>query len=156
MDSELKQHSADLIGKKRYRLFDEVHDPIGKRKLTVHPDILFVMKAELPSGKDLKRLFLVEVDKGTEGLRVIADKLTAYHLYRREGIFKKFGAFNEFKVLFQTTSMKRAQNLAKIAHDFGDVLDIWVTDQNQVAPSSVLKEAIWLRPENDQPQALLK
>lgn len=86
----------------------------------------------------------------------IADKLTAYHLYRREGVFKKFGAFDEFKVLFQTTSVKRAHNMAKIAQDFGEVLDVWVTDQNQVVPSTILSEPIWLRSGYDQPQAILK
>ncbi|MEM7241239.1 MAG: replication-relaxation family protein [Pseudomonadota bacterium] len=156
MDSELKQHTEGLIGKKRYRLFDELHDPIGKRKLVVHPDLLLIMRAELPSGKESKRLFLVEIDRGTEGLRVIADKLTGYHLYRRERVFKKFGSFDNFRVLIQTTSEKRAQNIASIAKDFSEVLDVWVVENNRASAKSVLRKPIWINSKNSPKKKILK
>ena len=142
-DFELKSHTENAIGKRRYRLFDEVHDPIGKRKIVVHPDLMFILRSESSSGKVFQKLYFVEIDRGTEGLRVIQDKLTGYHLYKREGVFKKFGEFEDFRILFQTTSEKRLHNFCTIASDFSDTLDIrGCTDEN-VAPNTILSGKIW-------------
>ena len=156
MDFELKSHTEQAVGRRRYRLFDEVLDPIGKRKLVVHPDMLFVLKAETGQGQVFQRLFFVEIDRGTEGLRVISDKLTGYHLYKREGIFRKFGEFADFRVLIQTNSEKRRENIREAAGKFDGVLDAWVTDDRLVNVGSVLRGPIWSKPGERVPAAILK
>ena len=145
MDHELKARTEEAVGRRRYRLFDEVQDPIGKRKLVVHPDLMFVLKAEAAPGRVFQRLFFVEIDRGTEGLRVISDKLTGYHLYRREAVFKKFGAFDGFRLLLQTNSAKRTANFAKLLEIFGSDLDAWVTEDRLVNPTTLLHGDIWQR-----------
>ena len=154
MDFELKSHTEQAVGRRKHRLFDEVHDPIGKRKITVHPDLLVVLRSV--GKKQFQRLFFVEIDRGTEGLRVIADKLTGYHLYKRESIFKKFGEFQDFRVLFQTTSIKRATNIQKLASDFSDVLDVWVTEDQATSDRTVLLGSIWRTPQEGELSAILK
>lgn len=143
MDYELKTQTEKAVGKRRYRLFDEVLDPIGKRKLIVHPDLMFILESELDDGRVFRRLFFVEVDRGTEGLRVIKDKLTGYSLYRRESVFKKFGDFSDFRVLIQTNSPKRCANIQKLVGEFADGVDAWVTTDNLIEPESVLQGVIW-------------
>jgi len=143
-DFELKSHTEKAIGKRKYRLFDEVVDPIGKRKITVHPDLMFIVTAEGNNDQKFSRLYFVEVDRGTEGLRVISDKLTGYHLYKRENVFKKFGKFDDFRVLIQTNSAKRAANIQTHASAFEDVMDIWTTHDDVVSENSILLELIWV------------
>lgn len=156
MDFEMKSHTEQAIGRRRYRLFDEVLDPIGKRKLVVHPDLMFVLKAEIGQGRVFQRLFFVEIDRGTEGLRVIADKLTGYHLYKREGVFKKFGDFTDFRVLFQTNSQKRLENVRKLVANFEGALDVWATQDRELTDETVLKGAIWRKPSEDDPVPILR
>lgn len=156
MDFELKSHTENAVGRRRYRLFDEVVDPIGKRKLVVHPDMLFVLKAETEQGRVFQRLFFVEIDRGTEGLRVIADKLTGYHLYKREGVFRKFGDFTDFRVLIQTNSEKRAMNIHELTGRFDGAVDAWATQDRLVTDESLLHDAIWSKPGDEAPATILK
>ena len=152
-DFELKSHTENAIGKRRYRLFDEVHDPIGKRKIVVHPDLMFILRSE--GSKVFQKLYFVEIDRGTEGLRVIQDKLTGYHLYQREKVFRKFGDFDDFRVMFQTTSAKRQKNMSKIADDFREHMEIWCTEHSLVTDQTILSSAIW-ETGQDEPQSILK
>lgn len=156
MDFELKSHTENAVGRRRYRLFDEVLDPIGKRKLVVHPDMLFVLKAETMDGRVFQRLFFVEIDRGTEGLRVIADKLTGYHLYKREGVFRKFGDFSDFRVLLQTNSAKRAKNIHDLTGKFDGAVDAWVVADRLVNEETILHGLIWSKPKEMEPVAILK
>lgn len=142
-DFELKTHTENAIGKRRYRLFDELQDPISKRKIVVYPDILFIMKAESASGKVFQRLFFVEIDRGTEGLNTIRDKLTGYYLYQREAVFKKFGEFADFRILIQTNSRKRADNISAIANDFREHLSVWVSEDEAVNAETIVSGLIW-------------
>lgn len=156
MDCELKAHTEKAVGRRRYRLFDEILDPIGKRKLIVHPDMMFILKAETAQGKIFQRLFFVEIDRGTEGLRVIADKLTGYNLYKREAVYKKFGDFDAFRVLLQTNSAKRAKNIAELADRFGVELDIWVCNERDFTSDNLLTAPIWARPTIEDKSSIVK
>lgn len=156
MDHELKSHTENAVGKRRYRLFDEVLDPIGRRNLVVHPDMMFVLKAQTDQGKTFQRLFFVEIDRGTEGLRVIEDKLIGYHLYQREGVFRKFGDFDRFRVLFQTNSDRRKSNICDLASRFSDQLDTWVSSEQEVDGGSVLTSPIWSASDSDLRVSMIK
>lgn len=143
-DFELKSHTHNAIGKHRYRLFDEVQDPIGKRKIVVHPDLMFILRSEGKNSKIYKRLYFVEIDRGTEGLRVLRDKFTGYHLYKREGIFKKFGDFDDFRVLVQTNSEKRMGNIVDLAGEFEEVVEVWVGYEIAISTNDILTDGIWM------------
>lgn len=143
MDHEMKSYTENAVGKRRYRLFDEVYDPTHRRNLVVHPDMMFVLRAELADGCVFQRLFFVEIDRGTEGLRVIHEKLVGYSLYRREGIFKKFGDFDDFRVLIQTNSAKRLDNIVELAEAFSDALDVWCATESTVKAGTVLERSVW-------------
>ena len=143
MDHELKAHTDAAIGRRQYRLFEELTDPIGKRKLVVHPDMMFILRAEGKDGKQFQRLYFVEIDRGTEGLGVIADKLTGYHLYQREGVFKKFGVFDRFRLLIQTNSEKRARNILKLTEGHSSTMKVWIMDEQRNANCSLIASPIW-------------
>jgi len=155
MDFELRAHTNNAIGRRKYRLFDEVVDPIGKRKIAVHPDLLFVLRAG-DDERSFQRLFFVEVDRGTEGLRVIADKLTGYHLYKRENVFKKYGEFDDFRVLIQTNSEKRAQNIGDAAKNFCDAIDVWTAPQQRADRMNLLHGRFWQSNRENERQSLLR
>lgn len=156
MDHELKSHTENAVGKRRYRLFDDVLDPIGKRKLVVHPDMMFILRATTEGGKTFQRLFFVEIDRGTEGLAVIQDKLTGYALYQRERIFRKFGDFDGFRVLIQTNADRRARNIVELVERFEGNVDAWVTSEASETHDDVLTSPSWHKPGSDQLSSILK
>ena len=142
-DFELKENFENLAGKHRYRLFDEVNDPISKQTHIVYPDALFILRGKGKKYQQFQRLFFVEIDRGTEGLRVVQDKLTGYHLYKREEIFKKYGQFDDFRVLFQVPSEKRLENIVDLTENFASELSIWSTLGNMASGSDLLGDPIW-------------
>ena len=154
-DYELKSHAEQAIGRRRYRLYDEVVDPVARRTLTVYPDLMFVLKADHGPEKVFQRLFFVEIDRGTEGLRVISDKLAGYHLYKSEKVYRKFGDFNDFRVLIQTNSAKRQQNIQMRTREFSDVVTVWTAMDSLVTSTSILKDKIWENPDGE-PAAILR
>ncbi len=141
-DFELKENFENMAGKHRYRLFDEVNDPISKQTHIVYPDAMFILKGRGEKYAQFQRLFFVEIDRGTEGLRVIQDKLTGYHLYKREGIFKKYGQFDDFRVLFQVRSDKRLLNFQNIATPFAESLNVWITN-SEIETKNIISQEIW-------------
>lgn len=142
-DHELKGCAAKAVGRQRYKLFDQVTHPVSKKSFTVYPDALVILQG-IGKLKAYSQLYFVEVDRGTEGLRIIRDKLTGYRLYAEQGIFKKFGKFADFKVLIQTTSEKRKHNIHEAVSNMIGGERVWVTCQTQVTPQSLLRESIWL------------
>ncbi len=142
-DHELKNIAAKAVGRKRYKLFDQINHPVNKKSYTVYPDALVILQG---AGKlsAYKQLYFVEIDRGTEGLRIIRDKVIGYRLYADQRIFKKFGKFQDFKVLIQTTSEKRKRNIQETVADMIGGERVWVTSQTEVTPQSLLSGNIWL------------
>ncbi len=153
-DFELKSHIQGRKRREHYRLFDEVQHPTSKRSYVVYPDGLIVLTAR-KNGHEKRALFFLEIDRGTEGLRVIRDKFIGYRLYQEQGRFKKFGKFARFRLLLQTTSAKRAANMAAALHDYQGADMVLITTRDQVAESTVLSKPIW-RDTAGQAHALLK
>ncbi len=142
-DFELKSHFDRAIGKNRYKLFHEVEHPIDHRRYVVYPDGLIILKGTGEYAHHQK-LYFLEIDRGTEGLRRIQEKIIGYHLYKTQGVFHKFGKFRNFKVLIQTTSPKRVQNMRKALTNMDSSHLVWITDREKVWENSVLHEPIWL------------
>jgi hypothetical protein len=141
-DFEIKGHTANAIGKKKYKLYDEVTHPMTREPYIVYPDALIVLqgKGKLES---YQRLYFVEIDRGTEALNVIKDKVIGYSLYLKQNVFAKFGKFKTFVVLLQTNSAKRAENIRHhlTGVDGSDL--VWVTDGQKVKQDTIAAAPIW-------------
>lgn len=153
-DFEIKTHAHNAIGHKRYKLYDEVAHPLNKRNYIVYPDALIILRG---TGKyeDYRKIYLLEIDRGTEGLRILQNKLIGYNLYLREGVFKKFGKFTDFRVLFQARSEKRAQNIRDAFLGMDGNHLVWVTESGLVNDKSIIGESIWIDHEGAE-QSILK
>jgi len=141
-DFEVKAHTTGAIGKKRYKLFDEVAHPVSKESYVVYPDALITLKGK-GSLEQFQRLYFVEIDRGTEGLNVIKDKIIGYSLYLKQNVFAKFGKFKAFVVLLQTNSRKRAENIRHFLTGVDGAELVWVTDANQVTQETIATAPIW-------------
>lgn len=141
-DFEVKTHTANAIGKRRYKLFDEVAHPITKESYVVYPDALIVLKGK-GSLEQYQRLYFVEIDRGTEGLNVIKDKVIGYSLYLKQNVFAKFGKFKTFVVLLQTNSTKRAENIRHFLTGVDGSELVWISEAGQVKQETIATSPIW-------------
>jgi len=85
----------------------------------------------------------LEVDRGTEGLERIRDKLTGYHLARENQLFQKYGHFKDSTVLFQAHSPKRAQTIFEALSDHVASDLAWVGCAEDVTKDSIMSLPIW-------------
>jgi hypothetical protein len=141
-DFELKGHIENAVGKKRYKLFDEVKHPVNRESYFVHPDALIILQGK-GEFRDFQKLYFLEIDRGTESHSRIRDKVIGFNLYLKLGIFQKFGKFDRFLVLFQTSSAKRADNIRKLLLDQEGSDLVWVTDVSRVSEETLLHGKIW-------------
>jgi hypothetical protein len=142
-DYEVKSHLNNGKGNKAFALYDEVTHPISNRRYVVHPDALIVLqgKGEL---EGYQKLYFLEIDRGTERLEIVRNKVIGYNSYLKKRIFTKYGKFEGFKVLIQTNSAKRAVNIREnlIDHERSDF--VWVTDVTKMNEKTILNAPIWL------------
>lgn len=141
-DFEVKSHLQNATGHKRYKLWHELQHPISRQSFVVYPDGLFILKGK-GSFEGAQKLFFLEVDRGTEGMRQIQDKIIGYQLYHQQKVFQKFGPFSGFRVLIQTTSPKRAKNMRHALLNMAGTELAWITDREQVWEDTVLSGEIW-------------
>jgi hypothetical protein len=141
-DYELKSQAASHTGRRASKLRHEILHPRVNKTFLVHPDALIVLRGKDPF-QHVRRLLFLEIDLGTESRDRIRDKVIGYHLLRETGLFRKFGEFQRFRVLLQTNSPRRAENLrAALADIEGEDL-VWITEQTQVSRQSIATEPIW-------------
>lgn len=141
-DFEVKAHLSQATGHKRYKLWQEVAHPVSKQSFVVYPDGLIILRGAGDfDGEQL--LLFVEIDRGTEGMRVIQEKVIGYQLYFEQAVHKKFGAFDGFRVLLQTTSPRRAENMRKALMNMQGADLVWIADQEKVWEDSILQKPIW-------------
>lgn len=145
-DFEIKGRTDKAVHPHRfklYKLYDEIIHPTTKEPLIIYPDASIILKGKGKYEKH-EELYFLEVDRGTEGLQVIQKKVIAYHYYKQQGIFKKFGEnLKTFTVLIQTSSTKRAENMRKALADVNGSDLIWVSDISKVNQQSIMQQAIW-------------
>ena len=141
-DHELKSHLKSEKGHERYRLYQKFTHPVTKQEYHFHPDGLFILrgKGEL---KAHQRLFFIEIDRGTESLDRIRNKVISYNLFRKSETFKKFGKFESFKVLIQTHSEKRVKNMREHLVDMEGTDLILITQRSEVSEKTLLVKPIW-------------
>jgi hypothetical protein len=146
-DFELKGQIQKAIGRKQYKLYDEVLHPVTKESFVVYPDGLFILKAQTSNEKgeleEVQRLFLVEVDMNTEAHTVIKDKITGFSLYKEQNIFRKWGKFDSFFVLFVTTTPERAKNIRHHLTGVDGTKLVWVSDAETIKRQHVL-DPVWI------------
>lgn len=147
-----KEGATGLTGQKRYRLYDEIRDPATGEMIVFFPDAMVVLEA---TGTTARRLYFVEIDRGTEGLQTIRRKIRAYQLYARNNLFAKYGKFQNFTVLFQTSSPKRATNMTKLIAEMEAGKQFLVSHAAAVNDSSILTKPIW-SPCSGDPMCLVK
>lgn len=142
---ELKRQVTAAIGTDAYLLSDGVTDPhaMQGRTYKVHPDALVVLKGK-GTFADARQLYFVEIDRGTESLGILREKVIGYGLYHELDIYRKYGHFNGFLVLFQTSSPRRADNLRRALAGTRGAELVWVTDSARVTEATVLSAPIWL------------
>ena len=144
-DFLLKEGATSLTGLKRYRLYEEIRDPVTGQATVFFPDAAVIL--ENPQS-GAKRLFFIEIDRGTEGLEIIRRKIAAYHLYATNRLYSKYGNLDRFIVLFQTSSPKRADNMVRLIREMQCQPTTLVTDHRQVSADTILKSEIWKTVEN--------
>lgn len=142
-DHELKSNLAGLHAQHRYRLFNQVKHPASQEFYTVYPDALMILAGR---GEDarLNRLYLVEIDRATEGLNIIRNKVIGYHLFRAARMQDKWGVPGDFRVLIQTTSARRAQNIREAVIETSGSDLVWVTHHTAVNQETIFSDSIWL------------
>lgn len=141
-EDELKTHLRRVISKDAYKLFHRFTHPRSRREYLVHPDALIV----LATGDEAaaRRLYFLEIDRGTESLRLLADKVTGYRLLKQSGAFRKFGNFADFLVFLVTNSERRARNIRSTMTDIPGEADIWIAVDTAISKTTVLSGAVWL------------
>lgn len=142
-DFELKDHTEKAVGMAVFRLYKELRHPVDRsRTYVVHPDALIILRGK-GEYHSFQRLYFLEIDRGTETLSVLRDKVVGYSLYLSEGVYRKFGKFDRFRVLFQVPSPTRAENLRKelTGTDGSDL--VLITDVAQVTEDALLTKPIW-------------
>ncbi len=116
------------------------------RPLRVRPDLAFALSQE-----QITRLYFLEADRGSESARQIAAKQLAYHHFRQapdptkpgQYLWQRYGTVRDFRILFVTTTARRAGNLAKSLSDqpgFGLMAFSAVDDVKQ---HNMIFDGIW-------------
>jgi len=141
-DFRMRQASSRSVSKHRYELYMELQHPVNRQSYVIYPDAVIVLEAEI-DGRSFKRLYFLEIDRGTHGLEKIRDKVTGYNLYFKKDLHKKYGDFDDFKILFQTSSPKRANNIRNCLVDQERSESVWITDYEKVTDTSLLHTPIW-------------
>jgi hypothetical protein len=141
-DYELKTYAQKETGRKIYKLFDEVIHPVNRKRYVVYPDALIILKGK-GEYHNFQRLYFLEIDRGTERLDIVRDKVIGYNIYKRENLFKKYGNFEDFKVLIQTNSEKRAQNMRNHFLNLEGSDFTWISNVRKVDQNTVLHAPIW-------------
>lgn len=137
---ELERFAPEHVLRKEMRKGVLVLEGNGR---PMYPDALILLRGRGPY-QHVRRLFLVEADRGTESSRVVLEKLAAYHAYRQRGLQKSFGEdLDGFRLLFVTASAVRVENLVRAfkAVPGGDL--VLLSDETKLNERTILEEPIW-------------
>jgi hypothetical protein len=127
----------------RWRTFQQ---PIAKN-LKLIPDAYF----ELVTKDGLKAMF-VEVDRGTESLRIWRGKVNQYLALAVSGQFPQVFGQQQFRVLVVVPSMRRLQTVSRcIAATTTKIFWLAANDSIDREPWG----PIWCRPTDNRPQSLI-
>lgn len=114
-------------------------DGYGEYLMLLHFDSLFT--------------FFLEVDRGTEGGKVIQQKIARYVEYAASGAYEQQFAARPFRVLFVTESERRMKTLTDMASAQTDKT-FWITSWERFKHAKLL-DSYWLRPRHEGSHSLL-
>lgn len=120
--------------------------PVNNSKLI--PDAYF----ELQTSSGIRAMFL-EVDRGTERLRIWERKVREYLQMAVSGDFARTFGQQQFRVLVVTTSERRLRNIREVAAKATDKI-FWFATFKRIRTEG-LWSAIWRRPTGDQDHSLI-
>ena len=107
---------------------------------------------ELQHHEGIKPLFL-EVDLGTEALRIWQKKIEGYLRFAVSGEFEKTFGQSQFRVLVVTDSARRSENIRRVAAKFTDKVFRFTSFES--INREGLWSAIWQKPVGTQKESLL-
>lgn len=143
-DFQMRRGAHQYTSSHRYELYTELVSPINRRSYVIYPDALILLTAER-NGQTYDRLYFLEIDRGTHGLEKLREKIHGYYLYHAKGLHKPLlHTGDDFVVLFQTSSAKRASNLRDTLTGYVGSDRVWVTNYDRVDENSLLFDPIWL------------
>lgn len=156
-DFQMKRNAQSFASRERYELYTEIIHPRNRQSYVIYPDALITLALEtdIAIGAN-EALYFLEIDRGTHGLEKIREKVRGYDLYHDKGIHRSLGDFSDFKVLFQTSSPKRAQNILRAIEGTYGAERVWVTSYPEVNSDSLLFEPIWTNVHGEKKVILLK
>lgn len=153
-DFQMREAAEHYAGRKRYLLFREVFHPVHRKNFVVHPDALIVL-SRVSQGIKQHLMLCLEIDRGTEGLEKIRDKVTGYQLAKEQNLFRPIADIPSFFVLFQAPSERRATS---IFHSLLDHIGAGITrvaSASEISAETILSANIW-RDAQDQRRAILR
>jgi hypothetical protein len=139
---EMRRAAEDYAGRKRYLLFREAFHPVHQQNFVVHPDALIVLSRQVQGSKRHLMLCL-EIDRGTEGLEKIRDKLTGYQLAKEQKLFRPIADIPNFFVLFQAPTERRATSIfhGLVDHVGADITRVGSAEE--ITAETILSANIW-------------
>lgn len=153
-DFQMREAAEHYAGRKRYLLFREVFHPIHRKNFVVHPDALIVL-SRLSQGTKQHLMLCLEIDRGTEGLERIRDKVTGYQLASEQKLFRPIADIPNFFVLFQAPSERRATSIFHALLDHIGAGMTRVSSADVVSTETILNANIW-RDAEGQKRAILR
>ncbi len=107
---------------------------------------------EIRGPEGIRPMFL-EVDLGTEALKIWRSKVRSYLDLAISGEFSRLFQRPQFRVLVVTNSERRGESIRTFVSEITDKI-FWFTNMDAINRGGVWS-AIWLRPRSDQCQPLL-
>jgi len=107
---------------------------------------------ETPKGK---LYFFVEIDRGTESLKVIQKKIELYFNAYSKGLFEHSLGVKKFRVLFVVETDERVSKLMTLGTNTPTPSLFWVVTQADLKESTTCFTNIWKVPENNELLPLL-
>jgi hypothetical protein len=109
----------------------------NKRDSGLRPDAYFGIETDKG-----KLYFFVEIDRGTESLKVIQKKIELYFNAYSKGLFEQSMGVKKFRVLFVVEDEKRLKTILETTQDFESIL-FWATTLIQATSGSIFGQLIW-------------
>jgi len=159
-EQTISPKASQRIGYERFRIFFAFRSQRNER-VVLYPDGLFVLQVK--DKPQIKALFLLEIDRSTEGLSVIRKKLIVYSQWYKTNQFQAFGDFGRnqdgsergFKLLIQCKSQKRVHSLVKAIKNTKRIGLLRQCDMirigfcEQITESTILDEDVWVNHEGN-------
>lgn len=145
----LFRFSGDEVTAKLRTRYSAAEYRNNKKRQSLRPDACFGIDA--PKGK---LYFFVEIDRGTESLRIINTKLELYSAGYSKGSFEQSLGIKKFRVLFVGDTARRMATLLQVAGETSCHFLFWFTTLDSIATNPPLSTSVWTMAGNPELTAL--